>query len=194
MTPLTPARRRALEVVAAGETRGVEVRISSRTTSPDSAWLGVSWQTARWLVAEGLAIEELGPRRDGLRLTPAGRMRLTQERAERDTLRQAGLGCSQCCGVDVHQRVGQGCGRGCGQGCGASLADRTARATDRPGDGTVSVEVVHDDHGGIWVITGTPTDGYHVHPVGNPIATYDRKYEARRAIRDGNHTQEQRHV
>src|SRR5690606_659278 len=56
--------------------------------------------------------------------------------------------------------------------------------THRPGH-PVSVEVVHDDHGGIWVITGTPTDGYHVHPVGDPIATYQRKYEARRAIRDG---------
>ncbi len=49
----------------------------------------------------------------------------------------------------------------------------------------MSVEVVHDDHGGIWVITGTPTDGYHVHPVGGAVATYQRKYEARRAIRDG---------
>lgn len=73
MTGLTPARRAALLVVAAGESRGVDVRISNRTSDPHDRRPAVYHQTASWLVDQGLALEELGPTRDGLRLTPAGR-------------------------------------------------------------------------------------------------------------------------
>jgi len=69
---LTDARRRALLVVAAGEKRGTYVRYSNRTTDPDDPALGVYWQTADWLIGAGLVADELGPIRDGLRLTPAG--------------------------------------------------------------------------------------------------------------------------
>lgn len=76
MTPssLTPARRAALLVVAEGDRLGREVRVSNHTTPADDPRPAVYWQTARWLVDEGLALEELGPARDGLRLTPAGRV------------------------------------------------------------------------------------------------------------------------
>ncbi len=78
---LTDARRQALLVVAEGDRHGREVRVSNRTTSHDDPRPAVYWQTARWLVDEGLAVDELGasyapprPGRDGLRLTPAGRV------------------------------------------------------------------------------------------------------------------------
>lgn len=38
---------------------------------------------------------------------------------------------------------------------------------------------------GLYVITGSLAEGYRVHRVGPPIATYERKYVARRDIRFG---------
>lgn len=52
MTLLTPARRRALEVMAATHPR--PARVSNTTTKTAGVPL-VYWQTADWLVAEGLA-------------------------------------------------------------------------------------------------------------------------------------------
>ena len=70
----TAARRRALLVVAAGDRHDREVRVSNWTTDPDAPRPAVYWQTARWLVDEGLALDGLDGGRDGLRLTPAGRV------------------------------------------------------------------------------------------------------------------------
>ncbi len=69
---LTDARRRALLVIAEGDRHDREVRASNRTTSPEDPRPAVYWQTARWLVDEGLAVDGLGDRRDGLHLTIAG--------------------------------------------------------------------------------------------------------------------------
>lgn len=73
---LTDARRRALLVVAAGDRHGREVRVSNWTTDPDNVRPTVYWQSARWLVDEGLAVDGLAlvDGRDGIRLTPAGRV------------------------------------------------------------------------------------------------------------------------
>lgn len=49
----------------------------------------------------------------------------------------------------------------------------------------MSVETVYDDDGRLWVITGNPQEGYAVRPVGDPVATFARKFVARRAIRFG---------
>jgi len=46
----------------------------------------------------------------------------------------------------------------------------------------MSAEIV-DGPGGLYVITGGPQDGYHIRPVGQPIATYERKFKAREAVR-----------
>jgi hypothetical protein len=51
-TLLTPARRRALEVLAATHPR--PARVSNTTARPAGAAL-VYWQSADWLIAEGLA-------------------------------------------------------------------------------------------------------------------------------------------
>lgn len=50
----------------------------------------------------------------------------------------------------------------------------------------MSVEVVEGPDG-LYVITGDPGLGYDVRPVGPPVASYERKFVARRAIRDGSH-------
>lgn len=78
---LTAPRRLGLLVAAEGDRHGREVRISNRTTTPTDPRPAIYWQTARWLIAEGLAVDELGhdngsprPGRDGIRLTPAGRV------------------------------------------------------------------------------------------------------------------------
>ncbi len=63
---LTPARRRALEVLAATHPR--PARVSNTTAAPPGAAL-VYWQSADWLTAEGLArVNDTG----GLVLTAAG--------------------------------------------------------------------------------------------------------------------------
>ena len=49
----------------------------------------------------------------------------------------------------------------------------------------MSVEVV-SAHGRLYVIDGTPADGYDIHAVtATPFAHYDRKYEARRDLLHG---------
>ena len=64
--PLTRARRRALEVMAATHPR--PARVSNTTARPAGAAL-VYWQSADWLVDEGLArVTDNG----GLVLTAAG--------------------------------------------------------------------------------------------------------------------------
>jgi hypothetical protein len=65
-TLLTPARRRALEVLAATHPR--PARVSNTTTRTAGVAL-VYWQSADWLVAEGLAGATDG---GGLVLTAAG--------------------------------------------------------------------------------------------------------------------------
>jgi len=63
---LTPARRRALNVLAAGHRDGRALRVSNETN--DAC---VYWQSADWLVANGLAvITDAGQR---IQLTDAGR-------------------------------------------------------------------------------------------------------------------------
>lgn len=65
-TPLTDARRRALEVMAAGHP--LPARVSNVTTRTAGTAL-IYWQTADWLTAEGLArATDAG----GLVLTGAG--------------------------------------------------------------------------------------------------------------------------
>jgi hypothetical protein len=65
-TLLTPARRRALEVLAATHPR--PARVSNTTARPAGAAL-VYWQSADWLIDEGLAsATDAG----GLVLTAAG--------------------------------------------------------------------------------------------------------------------------
>lgn len=70
---LTPARRRALEVLADRHRKGRCARVSN-TTDLDEGLL--YWQSAEWLVAQGLAEPigaELGwPSNTYLRITPAG--------------------------------------------------------------------------------------------------------------------------
>jgi len=62
---LTPARRRALEVLAKAEKSGHDVRISNVTNAAC-----VYWQSADWLISNGLA--ELYAY-DHIRFTSAGR-------------------------------------------------------------------------------------------------------------------------
>lgn len=49
----------------------------------------------------------------------------------------------------------------------------------------MSVEVVTGRDGRLYVLDGSPADGYEVCPVGDPIARYDRKYEARYDLHHG---------
>jgi hypothetical protein len=65
---LTPARRRALEVLTAAERDGRPVRISNETN--DAA---VYWQSAAWLQQNGLAVSTWSPQGQRIQLTDAGR-------------------------------------------------------------------------------------------------------------------------
>jgi hypothetical protein len=69
---LTAGQRRALEVIAEGDRRGVNVRTSTRTSTPDARGLCVHYRTARRLIDTGLAVDTLGPP-DGLKPTDTGR-------------------------------------------------------------------------------------------------------------------------
>lgn len=68
---LTPARKRALEVMAQAETNGYLVHVSNVTTTLNRR-PRVYWQTADWLIASGFA-ELLGGGGADIRLTDAGR-------------------------------------------------------------------------------------------------------------------------
>lgn len=48
----------------------------------------------------------------------------------------------------------------------------------------MSAEIVEGPRG-LYVVTGHPTEGYQVRPVGPPIASYRRKYEAAHAVTSG---------
>ncbi len=81
---LTPARRRALAVLAAAERTNTTVRWSNLTSQPDVKHPCVYWQTCDWLVEQGLAVE------DGIRLirlTPAGRVLAGKTAAEQQARR-----------------------------------------------------------------------------------------------------------
>jgi hypothetical protein len=69
---LTAGQRRALQVIAEGDRRGVNVRTSTRTSSPDARGLCVHYRTARHLIDTGLVVDTLGPP-DGLKPTDTGR-------------------------------------------------------------------------------------------------------------------------
>lgn len=49
----------------------------------------------------------------------------------------------------------------------------------------MSDELVQGANDELFVITGDPSTGYAVHPVGPPIGMFERKFTARRACRDG---------
>ena len=70
---LTPARRRALAVLAERHRHGRCARVSN-TTDAEAGCL--YWQSAEWLVAAGLAepigVEHGWPSNTYLRITPAG--------------------------------------------------------------------------------------------------------------------------
>jgi hypothetical protein len=67
-TKLTPARRRALDVLAAAQRDGHAVRVSNETNN-----LCVYWQSAGWLESSGLATITHGPTGEFIQLTDAGR-------------------------------------------------------------------------------------------------------------------------
>lgn len=64
---LTPARRRGLQVLA----HSGNARISNATSHQT-----VYWQTARWLLHEGLAVERYGPGTEWLVITGRGACKL----------------------------------------------------------------------------------------------------------------------
>lgn len=72
MTALTAGQRKALQVVAEGDRRQVNVRTSTRTSQPDARGLCVHYRPARQLIDAGYAVDTLGPP-DGLKLTDTGR-------------------------------------------------------------------------------------------------------------------------
>jgi hypothetical protein len=51
----------------------------------------------------------------------------------------------------------------------------------------MSDEIVHGPHGKLYVISGDPSAGYTARAVGWPLGSHPRKYELRRAIRDGDY-------
>jgi hypothetical protein len=65
---LTPARRKALNTLATARSAGRSVRVSNETN--ESA---VYWQSADWLVGEGLAYVTTAPDGVHIQLTDAGR-------------------------------------------------------------------------------------------------------------------------
>ena len=69
-TTLTDARKRALRVLLDHEASGHLVRISNQTSVPGQC---VYWQSADWLIREGLATMPGGGWGDTLTLTDAGR-------------------------------------------------------------------------------------------------------------------------
>lgn len=72
---LTAGQRKALDVIAEGHQRGVNVRTSTRTSTPDARSLCVHYRTARQLIDAGLVVDTLGPP-DGLKPTDTGRAAL----------------------------------------------------------------------------------------------------------------------
>jgi len=73
---LTPARRKALAVLADADASGVNVRVSNATTPPGAPAPAVYWQVVDWLVKQGLAVDE-GRR---VVLTPEGRRAAEEQR------------------------------------------------------------------------------------------------------------------
>lgn len=74
---LTPARRKALAVLAEAERLGEQVRVSNTTTDLRSYWgqqqLTVYWQVAGWLDDNGLTTRRRQLGADILTLTATGR-------------------------------------------------------------------------------------------------------------------------
>ena len=78
MTTLTPARRRALEVIAATHPRPARYSNSTSASTEGAKVALIHWQAADWLIAEGFVLQYITAEDaadwTGLHLTDAGRV------------------------------------------------------------------------------------------------------------------------